>query len=180
MTDLCPGEEGVGPILLSWIDQLKQKGVEFSVSITDSTENIFFDAISIKEEVLSSHKTELTIAKPPSPPPPPPLSSLIGKNKKALTILATGGNKFYYYNGSNCTILNMVDLKTLKQTIRTRVKTTKKEEIIIVLKSTQEATFKSILDILDEIVASGTPKYHYAEEDITETELNCIKNYKNK
>ncbi len=180
-TDVCITGDGMSAVIINWKALFSRKGFGYETVPTNSAEDNYFGEQSIYAYIKESAEARKNPSRnngiPPAPPPPP-LSSLIGKNKKALTILVAGENKFYYYNGSNCTILNLVDLKTLKQTIRTRVKTTKKEEIIIVIKSTQEATFKSILDILDEIVLSGTPKYHYAEEDITQTELNCIKKYK--
>ncbi|MEI9957423.1 MAG: hypothetical protein WDM90_14275 [Ferruginibacter sp.] len=54
------------------------------------------------------------------------------------------------------------------------------KDIMIVIKQEQDGTFKKTVDILDEINLSKIPPSHFAELEITEQEINCIKNYKSK
>lgn len=100
--------------------------------------------------------------------------------EKALIILISDSNKLYYYHSSDCSCLAESDFKKIKNVLRLEAKKTAKNDLMIIIKSEKEATFKNIIDLLDEIVISVIPPKHYAEEDITEEELNCIKNYKKK
>jgi hypothetical protein len=51
---------------------------------------------------------------------------------------------------------------------------------MIIIKSAEGATFKNAVDILDDMVLCKIPAKHYLEYDITESEINCLKNFKTK
>lgn len=96
-----------------------------------------------------------------------------------IILIGTNEN-FYYYNGKNCNALQKSRLAELKVQIALKKEKTNPKELMFIVKSLQDAGFKNIIDVLDELTIAGIPAGHYAEVDVSENEKDCIKNYKEK
>lgn len=97
---------------------------------------------------------------------------------KTLIILLDGKNQVYYYRGMKCNKLFETSYRDLKDILIKERSQTLKKDLMILIKSTTKATLKNVIDVLDEIVLAKIPSKHYAEEEITTDELNCIKTIK--
>ena len=64
------------------------------------------------------------------------------------------------------------------EVLKQEKKNTAEKDLFIVIKSTTESTFKNAIDLLDAMVLNDIPAKHYAEIDITSSEINCIENFK--
>jgi biopolymer transport protein ExbD len=78
----------------------------------------------------------------------------------ALTILPAGGNKVYYYEGfyDESKIKN-TSLKGIRQVIIDKKNRTNADDLFIIIKPTKSATYKNVVDILDEMTISDIKRY---------------------
>lgn len=91
-----------------------------------------------------------------------------------LVIILTEKDILYYYHGNNCNKATSAQLSEINVVLKKEAVDKQPGELMILIKSMPGASFKSIIDLLDEIVLAGIPPKHYAEYDITENEINCI------
>ncbi len=92
---------------------------------------------------------------------------------KALTVLLAGGDSIYYYHGqweeaiaSNKILLTNYNLQNgLGQIIHTKQKSLgfEKDELMLVIKPSQHATYNKIVNMLDEVEINGLKKYAIVE-----------------
>ena len=66
-------------------------------------------------------------------------------------------------------------LKISVRLILDKKKATPIGDLMYIIKSDKEATFKNAIDILDEMSISAVPPGHYAEVDMSDTEAELIK-----
>lgn len=104
--------------------------------------------------------------------------NIIPLSQKTLIIILAANDILFYYHGSNCEQLLKTDFKKVKEILKEEKKKTVVKDLFILIKATRESTFKNAIDLLDDIVLSKIPSGHYAEMDITDSEINCVKNYK--
>ena len=111
------------------------------------------------------------------------------KESDALTILLGKGNQVYYYmgqlkdNGSNFTSSNFSDIRKVISDKKKEVmeqgrslgypKDTLDKDYVIVIKPNKEASYKNIVDILDEMTINAV--HRFALVDITENENQLVK-----
>ena len=111
------------------------------------------------------------------------------KESDALTILMGKGNQIYYFmgqlkaDGSNFTSSNYSDIRKVISDKKKEVmeqgrslgypKDTLDKDYVIVIKPNKEATYKNIVDILDEMTINAV--HRFALVDITEDENKLIK-----
>ncbi len=90
------------------------------------------------------------------------------KNSGAMTILLGKGNQVYYYfgqlEGANITEqFKSTTFKGIRDLILEKKKSTPIDDLMFIIKSDDQSTFKNAIDILDEMTISAVPPGHYAE-----------------
>jgi hypothetical protein len=66
------------------------------------------------------------------------------------------------------------NFKDIRQVILDKKKATPIGDLMYIIKSDKEATFKNAIDILDEMAINDVPPGHYAEVDMSDTEEKLI------
>jgi biopolymer transport protein ExbD len=101
------------------------------------------------------------------------------KQSGAMTILLGKADQVYYYmgqlTGENASQqFKSSNFKEIRQIILDKKLATPVGDLMYIIKSDKEATFKNAIDILDEMAINGVPPGHYAEVDMGETEEKLI------
>jgi len=102
------------------------------------------------------------------------------KNSGAMTILLGRGNQVYYYFGQLMpeTIsqeFKSTTFKGIRQLILEKKKSTPIDDLMYIIKSDDNSTFKNAIDILDEMAISAVPPGHYAEVPMVDVEKMLIR-----
>ncbi|RYY63990.1 MAG: biopolymer transporter ExbD [Chitinophagaceae bacterium] len=102
------------------------------------------------------------------------------KNSGAMTILLGRSDQIYYYYGQLDTATLSQQFKTtnykeIRNLIVEKKKATPIDDLMYIIKSDKESTFKNAIDILDEMSISAVPPGHYAEVDMTPAEQELIR-----
>jgi len=102
------------------------------------------------------------------------------KNSGAMTILLGKADQVYYYFGQLqadklSEEFKSTNFKEIRQLIVDKKKATPMDDLMYIIKSDKESTFKNAIDILDEMSICAVPPGHYAEVDMTPTEELLIK-----
>lgn len=102
------------------------------------------------------------------------------KDSGAMTILLGKNDQVYYYYG----ILDpetleskwkTTDYAEIRDLIVNKKNSTSIDDLMYIIKSDTESTFKNAIDILDEMSICAVPPGHYAEVDITPQEQDMIR-----
>lgn len=109
-----------------------------------------------------------------------PDNQLKVKNSGAMTLLLGKDNQVYYYFGElsptdASSQFKSSNFKDIRQVIVDKKKATPLGDLMYIIKSDKEATFKNAIDILDEMSISDVPPGHYAEVEMSDTESQLIK-----
>ncbi len=101
------------------------------------------------------------------------------KNSGAMTILLGKGNQVYYYFGQLeadklSEQFKSTNFKEIRNLIVEKKKKTNIDDLMYIIKSDKQSTFKNAIDILDEMSICDVPPGHYAEVDMTATEQLLI------
>lgn len=109
-----------------------------------------------------------------------PNQELKVKNSGAMTILLGKGDQVYYYYGQLeadklSEQFKSSNFKEIRDLIVQKKKATNIDDLMYIIKSDKESTFKNSIDILDEMSICAVPPGHYAEVDITPAEELMIK-----
>ena len=109
-----------------------------------------------------------------------PNNQLKVKNSGAMTLLLGKDDQVYYYFGElspteASSQFKSSNFKDIRQVILDKKKATPIGDLMYIIKSDKEATFKNAIDILDEMAISAVPPGHYAEVDMSDTEAQLIK-----
>ncbi len=102
------------------------------------------------------------------------------KNSGAMTILLGKGNQVYYYYGqldpnTVSEQFKSTTFKEIRKLILEKKLATSIDDLMYIIKSDKNSTFKNAIDILDEMTISAVPPGHYAEVDMTPVEEMLIK-----
>ena len=102
------------------------------------------------------------------------------KNSGAMTLLLGKGDQIYYYYGQldPATLseqFKSTNFKDVRELIVEKKKSTPIDDLMYIIKSDKESTFKNAIDILDEMSISAVPPGHYAEVDMTPAEEELIR-----
>ncbi len=102
------------------------------------------------------------------------------KNSGAMTILLGKGNQVYYYYGQLMPETISQDFKSttfkgIRQLILEKKNSTNIDDLMYIIKSDDESTFKNAIDIIDEMSISTVPAGHYAEVPMVPVEKELIK-----
>ena len=95
-----------------------------------------------------------------------------------LTIIVTPETAYYHYRDNDCSKIKKEDTAAVHALLASEIKSRKAADVRILIKMYPGATFKNAVGLLDAIAKSGIQPGHYAEMDLTEKEINCIKSYK--
>jgi len=107
------------------------------------------------------------------------------KNSGAMTILLGPNDQIYYYYGQLKpeTVKEQFQKATQKNEIRDKIvemkKRTSEGDLMYIIKSDKNSTFKNAVDILDEMTICKIKAGHYAEVDITPEEEILIQKKEN-
>ena len=107
-----------------------------------------------------------------------PLNQLQVKNSGAMTLLLGKADQVYYYMGELTDPnkqFRSSNFKDIRQVILDKKKATPIGDLMYIIKSDKQATFKNAIDVLDEMSINEVPPGHYAEVDMSDTEAQLIK-----
>ena len=102
------------------------------------------------------------------------------KNSGVMTILLGKSNQVYYYYGQLeadkvSQQFKSTTFKDIRQLILDKKNGTPIGDLMYIIKSDKNSTFKNAIDILDEMTISAVPPGHYAEVDMVPLEMMLIK-----
>ena len=95
------------------------------------------------------------------------------KESGAFTILLGKEDNVYYYEGMDPTKLQATSFKGIRTEIIRKKQNTSTEDLVMIIKPTQDATYKNTVDILDEMTISEIKRY--AMVDISPQEYELVK-----
>src|SRR6476659_4358660 len=107
-----------------------------------------------------------------------PNNQLKVKNSGVMTLLLGKADQVYYYMGEltdPSSQFKSSNFKDIRQVILDKKKATPIGDLMYIIKSDKQATFKNAIDILDEMSINTVPPGHYAEVDMSDTEAELIK-----
>ncbi len=101
------------------------------------------------------------------------------KESGVMTILLGKKDQIYYYYGTLKAETISEQFKAtgfakIREEIVNKKKNTPLGDLMYIIKSDKESTYKNAIDILDEMKICAVPAGHYAEVDLTETEAMLI------
>lgn len=102
------------------------------------------------------------------------------KQSGVMTLLLGKNDQVYYYMGElspteASTQFKSSNFKDIRQVILDKKNATPIGDLMYIIKSDKDATFKNAIDVLDEMSISEIPPGHYAEVDMSETEVELIR-----
>jgi biopolymer transport protein ExbD len=98
------------------------------------------------------------------------------KESGALTIMLGKGDQVYYYEGQllpDGSNFKSTNFKGIRDVIINKKRSTPPEDLVVVIKPNEEATYKNTVDILDEMTINGIKRF--ALVDITPQENEPLK-----
>jgi biopolymer transport protein ExbD len=95
------------------------------------------------------------------------------KESGAFTILLGKDDLIYYYEGLDPTQLKATNFKGIRDEILKKKKSTNPEDLVMIIKPSDEATYKNTVDILDEMTIAEIKRY--AMVDISPDEYALVK-----
>jgi biopolymer transport protein ExbD len=95
------------------------------------------------------------------------------KESGAFTILLGKQDQVYYYEGLDPTQLKATNFKGIRDEIIRKKKSTSTEDLVMIIKPSEDATYKNTVDILDEMTISEIKRY--AMVDISPQEYELVK-----
>ena len=95
------------------------------------------------------------------------------KETGAFTILLGKADQVYFYEGMDPTKLQASNFKLIREEIMKKKQNTNPEDLVVIIKPSEDATYKNTVDILDEMTINEIKRY--AMVDITEDEFKLVK-----
>jgi biopolymer transport protein ExbD len=94
------------------------------------------------------------------------------KASAVLTIMPAKNDQIYYYEGDDPTKLQSSNFKAIRDVILDKKRRTDPKDFVVVLKPTQDATYKNAVNILDEMTIDEIKRF--ALVDISPDEYKLI------
>jgi len=94
------------------------------------------------------------------------------KSSAVLTILLGKNDVIYYYEGDDPTKVQTSNYKAIRDIVIDKKKRTDPKDFVVVLKPTQDASYKNTVNILDEMTIDAVKRY--AMVDISPVEYGII------
>lgn len=95
------------------------------------------------------------------------------KESGSLTLMLGKGNVVYYYYGADPSTMQTTTYKGMRDIILNKKRSTPPEDLFIIIKPDDDATYKNVVDALDEMNIDDISKY--AMVDPTKDEVTLIK-----
>lgn len=95
------------------------------------------------------------------------------KESGAFTIMLGKQDVVYYYEGLDPTKIQTATFKTIRDEIIRKKQSTSTEDLVIIIKPSEDATYKNTVDILDEMTINEIKRY--AMVDISPVELELVR-----
>lgn len=95
------------------------------------------------------------------------------KETGAFTILLGGNDHIFYYEGLDPTQLKASSFKKIRDEIIRKKQSTNPEDLVMIIKPSEEASYKNTVDILDEMTINEIKRY--AMVDISPQEYELVK-----
>jgi biopolymer transport protein ExbD len=95
------------------------------------------------------------------------------KESGAFTILLGKQDQVYYYEGLDPSLIKATNFKGIREEILRKKKSTNPEDLVMILKPSEDATYKNTVDILDEMTIAEIKRY--AMVDISPGEYELVK-----
>ena len=93
--------------------------------------------------------------------------------EKTLTLLIGGNSQLFYYNGMFTGQVSETNYRELRNLIITRKLEIKKRfrsgDLVVLIKSSNEASYKNVIDCLDEMIINDVRTYMLLDILLTET-----------
>ncbi|HTN06710.1 biopolymer transporter ExbD [Agriterribacter sp.] len=93
------------------------------------------------------------------------------KASGALTIMLGKSDGLYYYEGDDPTKIQNTNYKDIREVVINKKKSTKPEDFVVVIKPNDEANYKNVVAILDEMTINEVKKYALVPISPVENEL---------
>lgn len=93
------------------------------------------------------------------------------KESGAFTIMLGKQDVVYYYEGLDPTKIQTATFKTIRDEIIRKRQSTNPEDLVVILKPTEHATYKNTVDILDEMTINEIKRYAMVDISKVENEL---------
>ena len=93
------------------------------------------------------------------------------KASGALTILMGKADGVYYYEGDDPTKIQASNYKAIRDVILNKKKGTDPKDLVIIIKPDADATYKNVVDILDEMSINEIEKYAMVPPTADEVKL---------
>lgn len=94
------------------------------------------------------------------------------KESAALTVMMGKMDKVYYYEGLDPTKIQGSSFKGIRDVILDKKRRTDPKDFMVIIKPTQDATYKNTVDMLDEMKIDGVGRY--AMVDISPDEYKLV------
>src|ERR1700761_2164623 len=94
------------------------------------------------------------------------------KESAALTVMPAKNNQVYYYEGLDPTKIQSSNFKAIRDVILDKKRRTDPKDFMVIIKPTQDATYKNTVDMLDEMTIDEVKRY--ALVDITPDEYKFV------
>jgi len=94
------------------------------------------------------------------------------KESAVLTLMLGKQDQVYYYEGIDPTKLQASNFKAIRDIIIDKKRRTDPKDFVVVLKPTQDATYKNTVNILDEMKIDDVSRF--AMVDITPAEYDLV------
>ena len=94
------------------------------------------------------------------------------KETGAFTILLGKSDQVYFYEGMDPTKLQASNFKLIREEIMKKKQNTNPEDLVVIIKPSEDATYKNTVDILDEMTINEIKRY--AMVDITADEYKLV------
>jgi biopolymer transport protein ExbD len=95
------------------------------------------------------------------------------KESGAFTIMLGKQDQVYYYEGLDPTQIKATNFKGIRDEILRKKKSTNPEDLVMIIKPSDDATYKNTVDMLDEMAIAEIKRY--AMVDISPTEYEILK-----
>ncbi|MEO6963446.1 MAG: biopolymer transporter ExbD [Puia sp.] len=95
------------------------------------------------------------------------------KNSAVITLMLGKDDKIYYYEGDDPTKMLQTTFKKVRDIVLDKKRRTDPKDFVVVLKPTQDASYKNTVNILDEMTIDEVKRY--AMVDITPVEYELIR-----
>jgi biopolymer transport protein ExbD len=99
------------------------------------------------------------------------------KASAVITLILGNNDKVYYYERDSAQTMKPTDFKRLRDIVIDKKNRTDPADFMVIIKSTNEATFKNSVNVLDEMTIDGVKRY--AMVDISPVEDDFIRKTEN-